>query len=64
MNAASDDAFRMEQIGGAKHEWKFTDLTTKQEFFKDDDNQWDPSLKLFNAKFWLVSGSTDQNFIP
>ena len=61
---ASSDGFKMEQIGGAAQEWKFTDLTRNVVYFKDVNNGWPNNLNLFKANFYVVNGSTDQRFIP
>ena len=63
-NVVSADGFRMEHQGGPANIWKMTDITQNRVYFKDNNNRWDPSLNLFDAPFWIVSGTQNQNFIP
>ena len=60
----SSDGFRVEQIGGPANEWKFTDVSTNQIWFKDNNNGWPPNLNLFRSRFWIVNGHENRNEIP
>jgi hypothetical protein len=50
--------------GGPLAIWNFTDIALQKAWTKDNNNDWSPDLKVYEAPFFIVPGNVNQTFNP